>query len=115
MVTKLQQQILSLIIKKKTINSKFKTEIIDIDGNKIDLDNFSYSTKTNIFFSKGNIKIIDINQNIYNFSEIYIDETKQTVIGSDVKAFLNKNNFAINSENDPRFFANTIYLSNKIN
>ena len=101
--------------KKKIINSKFKTEIIDIDGNKINLDNFSYSAKTNIFFSKGNIKIIDINQNIYNFSEIYIDETKQTVIGSDVKAFLNKNDFAINNENDPRFFANTIYLSNKIN
>src|SRR6056300_1293145 len=101
--------------KKKIINSKFKTEIIDIDGNKINLDNFSYSAKTNIFFSKGNIKIIDINQNIYNFSEIYIDETKQTVIGSDVKAFLNKNEFAINNENDPRFFANTIYLSNKIN
>ena len=101
--------------KKKILNSKFKTEIEDKDGNKINLDNFSYSAKTNIFFSKGNIKIIDINQNIYNFSEIYIDETKQTIIGSDIKAFLNKNDFAISSENDPRFFANTSYLSKKIN
>ena len=38
---------------------------------------FNYSTLTNIFFSKGNIKIKDINKNNYNFSEIYIDENKK--------------------------------------
>tara|TARA_B110000971_G_C19982036_1_gene487822 strand:- start:1012 stop:1533 length:522 start_codon:yes stop_codon:yes gene_type:complete len=63
--------------KKKIIQSSYRTQIKDKDGNKIFVDMFNYSTLTNIFFSQGNIKIIDINNNNYNFSEIYVDENKK--------------------------------------
>jgi len=84
--------------KKKIISSNNKTKIIDKDGNQIFLDMFSYATEKNMFFSKGTIKVIDINKNIYNFSEIYIDEKKQKMIGTDVKAFLNQQDFKENEK-----------------
>ena len=94
--------------KKKTISSNYKTQIKDKDGNKILVDMFNYSTSTNIFFSKGNIKIFDVNNNDYSFSEIYIDENKKKIIGSDVRAFLKDDKISIDSNNDPRLFANTM-------
>jgi len=101
--------------KKKIISSNFKTQIIDNDGNKILVDMFNYSTLSNIFFSKGKIEISDIKDNKYLFSEIYIDENKKKIIGTDVKAFLNNENIKISSDNNPRIFANTMSLSNNVN
>ena len=101
--------------KKNIIYSNNITNIIDNEGNNVSVEMFNYSVLTNIFFSKGNIKVKDINTNVYNFSEIYIDENKKKIIGSDIKAFLNQPNLAANSDNDPRFFANTMSLSDKIN
>ena len=101
--------------KKKLILSNNKTKITDKDGNKILVDMFNYSILTNIFFSKGNIEILDVNNNSYNFSEIYIDENKKKIIGSDIKAFLKQSNILENNTNEPRFFANTMSLSNNIN
>ncbi len=100
---------------KKKIQSSYKTQIKDKDGNKIFVDMFTYSILTNIFFSKGNIKVLDINNNDYNFSEIYIDETKKKIIGSDIKAFLKQDDISISKDNEPRFFANTMTLSKKVN
>ena len=100
---------------KNLIYSNNKTKIIDKVGNNISVEMFSYSILTNIFFSKGNIEIKDINKNKYNFSEIYIDEKKKKIIGSDVKSFLNQPNILIRDDNEPRFFANTMSLSEKIN
>jgi|TARA_B110001452_G_C15235503_1_gene427778 LPS-assembly protein len=97
--------------KKNIIYSNNKTNIIDEDGNKIFVEMFNYSILNNIFFSKGKIKIKDINNNNYNFSEIYVDENKKKIIGSDIKAFLNQPDLAENTDNDPRFFANTFSLS----
>ncbi|MDC0450138.1 hypothetical protein OAL70_04610 [Pelagibacteraceae bacterium] len=97
--------------KKNIIFSNYKTIIVDNDGNNISTDMFNYSILTNIFFSRGNIEIKDINENKYNFSEIYIDETSKKIIGSDVKAFLNQPNIITNNDNEPRFFANTISIS----
>jgi len=101
--------------KENIILSDSKTKIIDTDGNNITVEMFNYSILTNIFFSKGNIKIKDINKNNYNFSEIYIDEKKKKIVGSDVKAFLNQPDLLTNSDNDPRFFANTMSLSKNKN
>ena len=58
---------------------------------------------------------IFMNKNNYNFSEIYIDEKKKQIIGSDIKAFLNQSDILINEDNEPRFFANTVQLNEKIN
>ena len=101
--------------KKSKIYSNNKALIIDKDGNNISVEMFDYSTKSNIFFSKGNIKIKDINNNNYNFSEIYIDENNKKIIGSDIKAFLNQAGLSSNTDNDPRFFANTMSLSDNKN
>ena len=76
---------------------------------------FNYSILTNIFFSKGKIKIKDINNNDYFFSEIYIDEKEKKIIGSDIKAFLNQTEISANADNNPRFFANTMSLSENAN
>jgi LPS-assembly protein len=97
--------------KKNIIYSNNNTNIIDKDGNNISVEMFNYSILTNIFFSKGNIKVTDINSNIYNFSEIYIDETKKKILGSDIKAFLNQPGISSRDGNDPRFFANSVSLS----
>jgi LPS-assembly protein len=101
--------------KNNKIFSNDAAKIIDKDGNTILVDMFDYSTLNNIFFSKGNIKISDINKNKYNFSEVYIDENKKKIIGSDIKAFLDQPKISINPENNPRFFANTMSSSKKKN
>jgi LPS-assembly protein len=97
--------------KKKLIYSNYKTQIEDKDGNKITVDMFNYSTLTSIFFSKGNIKVVDRNKNIYNFSEIYIDEKKKKILGSDARVFLVPDSVSAGKDSNPRFFANTMSLS----
>ena len=99
--------------KDRIILSNESTEILDKDGNKVSVEMFNYLIDTNIFFSKGNISLKDINKNEYYFSEIYIDEMKKKIVGSDVKAFLNQEDFLIKKTNEPRFFANTMTSSNK--
>ncbi len=82
--------------------------IKDIDKNEIYLENFEYSTKNHFFKSIGEIKLIDSKDNSYSFSQIYIDEKKREIIGTDIKAYLNQETFKINEKNKPRVFANTI-------
>ncbi len=90
------------------ISSNKDTYIKDKDGNEIFLNNFEYFKKKNIFKSIGSIKITDKFKNSYNFTQIYIDEKKKEIIGSDAKLYMNDNNFKINENNKPRVFANTI-------
>ena len=90
------------------MGSDKETFVTDIDGNKIYLENFEYFKKNNIFKSIGSIKIIDKFDNSYNFTQIYIDEKKKEIIGSDAKLYINDNGFKINENNKPRVFANTI-------
>ena len=59
----------------------------------------------------GQIKIIDKFENSYEFSQIYIDTKKKELLGTDIKAFLNSEEFKINKKNDPRVFANTMRLT----
>ena len=98
---------------KKIINSDNNTQIIDKDGNKINLDMFSYIIKKNIFFSRGDIEILDIRKNNYKLSEVYIDEKKQKIVGSDVKLFLNDDSVKVNEKNQPRLFANSVEIDKK--
>ena len=95
---------------KNFINSESPTIIKDVQNNKIYLDNFNYQMKQNIFKSIGLIKVIDKSNNNYEFSQIYIDENKKELIGSDSKTFLNQDGFKMNKENKPRIFSNSISL-----
>ena len=63
--------------KNKTIKSDYKTKIIDPDGNIFLVDMFNYNSIKNILFSKGNIELKDKKQNIFKFTEVYIDEKKK--------------------------------------
>ncbi len=93
------------------IKSDHETIINDIDGNEIFLSMFNYNRNNNIFFSKGTVKLEDINNNIFEFSQIYLDENKNKIVGSDIKAFFNDESFKDNIDNDPRLFANTLSIS----
>ncbi len=96
---------------KKIISSNEKTEITDKDGNTIVVNMFNYIVDKNMFLATGEIKIIDDKSNEYFFSEIYIDEKKRKIVGSDIRAFLNDGSFKYEPRNEPRFFANSATIS----
>tara|TARA_Y100000591_G_scaffold298193_1_gene289804 strand:+ start:5097 stop:7502 length:2406 start_codon:yes stop_codon:yes gene_type:complete len=91
-------------------NSKNHTKITDLDNNIINLDNFEYLSKENIFKSIGNIEVNDNIGNKYKFSQIYLDEKKREIIGTDAKAFLNQSEFKFDDRNKPRVFSNAINI-----
>ncbi len=96
---------------KKIIFSENKAKITDEDKNLIYLQNFEYKTESNIFKSVGFVEIKDQLNNTYEFSQIYIDTKKKEVLGTDLKSFLNNENFKINEKNKPRIFSNTLKMS----
>ncbi|MDA8822391.1 hypothetical protein N9N34_01525 [Candidatus Pelagibacter bacterium] len=96
---------------KKIINSNTNSIIKDQDGNKISLENFEYLSEENIFKSIGLVKVEDKIKNIYEFSQVYIDTKKKEVLGTDIKSYLNSQNFKSNTKNNPRIFANSVSLS----
>ena len=99
--------------KNNIIKSDDPATIKDLENNNIYLEKFEYSTINNFFKSTGNIKLIDSNANSYNFSQIYIDEKKREIIGTDIKAYLNQASFKINDQNKPRVFANTLKIKDQ--
>ena len=94
--------------KNKKIFSTKSSVLTDLSGNKIYLKNFEYLIDENIFKSIGLVKIVDQFRNSYEFSQIYIDTQKKEILGTDIKAFLNSEDFKINNKNDPRVFANSM-------
>ena len=97
----------------KIIKSDKKTKMIDPDNNEIYLENFEYDANQNILKSVGRIIINDINENSYEFSQVYIDTKKKEILGTDIKAFLNDGSLKIDTNNKPRIFANTVSINKK--
>ena len=95
----------------KIINSNEKTVIKDKNEYTIYLNKFNYEINTSIFKSIGSIKIIDKINNVYEFSQIYIDTEKREIIGTDSKIFINQEDFKVSKKNKPRIFSNTINLN----
>ncbi len=100
--------------KNKIIKSDYPTKIVDPEGNVISVNMFNYNSIRNILFSKGEIRLEDQNKNIYKFSQIYIDEKKKKIIGSDAKIFLNDNSLKVDEKNNPRIFANSVSIDSNI-
>ncbi len=100
--------------KNKFIKSNYPTKITDPEGNTIFVNMFNYNSIKNILFSRGNIEFKDKNKNIYKFSEIYIDEKKKKIVGSDAKLFLNDESLKTDERNNPRLFANSITINDEI-
>ncbi|MDC0903007.1 LPS assembly protein LptD [Pelagibacteraceae bacterium] len=97
------------------IRSDEPAKIKDLENNNIYLENFEYSTKNSFFKSVGKIKVVDSKNNKYNFSQIYIDEKKKEIIGTDIKAFINQESFKVKEANNPRVFANAVKINNQKN
>ena len=97
---------------KNILQSKKETRVEDLQGNLILLENFEYLSTENIFKSIGIIKVTDKQNNSYEFSQIYIDEKKREIIGTDSKVFFNSNDFKIKKDNKPRIFSNAISIKN---
>ena len=76
------------------------------------LENFEYSINDSIFKSVGLVKIEDKLNNSYEFSQIYID-TKKEILGTDIKAFINQDDFKVNENNKPRIFSNSVKIKDK--
>ena len=95
----------------KYIKSKSPAIITDLENNKIYLENFEYSTEKNFFKSLGSVEVIDSKNNKYNFSQVYIDEKKREILGSDSKVFMNEQSFLMSPKNKPRIFANTVQIN----
>jgi len=96
--------------KNNLISSKDPAIVKDLENNNIFLDQFEYSTINKFFKSYGNIKVIDARSNTYNFSQIFIDEKKREILGTDNKSYLNDSAFKISEENKPRIFSNTVNI-----
>ena len=96
------------------ITSDKKAIITDTDNNKVYLNNFKYFINNFIFKSIGKIKVEDNLKNTYNFSQVYIDTKKKELLGTDIKNFINKDDFKIDKRNKPRIFANTVKMNEEI-
>ncbi len=94
----------------KDVSSDSKSIITDNDNNQIFLENFQYNTNNNIFKSIGFIKVRDIKNNEYEFSQIYIDTKKKEILGTDIKSYFKDESLKTNSNNKPRIFANTLQI-----
>ena len=104
---------ISLNKNKNIILSKKSAIITDIQRNKIYVKNFEYQSNINIFKSIGEVKVVDISNNVYTFSQIYIDEKKKELIGSDSKVFFNQADFKADEDNKPRIFSNSVSIKDE--
>ena len=95
----------------KLISSQEDTKVTDKAGNITKLNMFNYLIDKKFFLSKGNIEVVDIHQNNYKFSEIYIDEKKSKIVGTEARIFLNDDSTKINTSNEPRIFGNTLTIT----
>ena len=86
------------------VSSDKETLVKDNMENLITLNNFKYEINESIFKSLGKIKVIDKMNNSYEFSQLYIDEKKKEIIGTDSKAYLNQKDFKMNQKINLEFF-----------
>ena len=97
------------------IKSAFPTTVEDLEKNNIYLQKFEYSTEENFFKSVGQIEVKDSKDNVYKFSQIYIDEKKREILGTDTKTYLNQKSLKLSKKNKPRIFANTVKIDDEYN
>jgi len=97
----------------KILSSSKDSVLKDMDGNTISVTMFQFYIEKNLFSSVGKIKLIDTNQNKYNFKELHVDTIKKEMVGSEVSAILDQENFGLSKESDPRFVANDIFISDE--
>ncbi len=86
--------------KNNTIQSKFKTTLIDKINNQIAAKKFKYLVNKRLFYGD-NISMLDKDQNNYFFEKSMIDLNRNIILAKDVEINFAKNLFG-NLNNDPR-------------
>jgi len=92
-----------------TIQSKFKTILIDKFNNQISVKDFVYLTDKKLFHGN-DIVMLDADENNYLFKNTIIDLNNRTLLAKDVEINFNKNIFG-NSNNDPRLRGASLSLN----
>ena len=92
-----------------TIQSKFKTILIDKFNNQISVKDFVYLTDKKLFHGN-DIMMLDADKNNYLFENTIIDLNNRSLIAKDVVINFNKNIFG-NSNNDPRLRGTSLSLN----
>ena len=92
-----------------TIQSKFKTILIDKFNNQISVKDFVYLTDKKLFHGN-DIIMLDADKNNYLFENTIIDLNNRTLLAKDVEINFNKNIFG-NSNNDPRLRGASLSLN----
>ena len=92
-----------------TIQSKFKTILIDKFNNQISVKDFVYLTDKKLFHGN-DIIMLDADENNYLFENTIIDLNNRTLLAKDVEINFNKNIFG-NSNNDPRLRGASLSLN----
>ena len=92
-----------------TIQSKFKTILIDKFNNQISVKDFVYLTDKKLFHGN-DIVMLDADENNYLFENTIIDLNNRTLLAKDVEINFNKNIFG-NSNNDPRLRGASLSLN----
>ena len=100
---------------KKLINSESDSIITDKYGNEIFIKNFSYNLKKKLISATDDVKIYDVEGNKYFVENVYIDLQNRRIVGDKVKVALDPKSFGLpDEENDPRFAANSILLTENV-
>ena len=100
---------------KKLINSESDSIITDKYGNEIFIKNFSYNLKKKLISATDDVKIYDVEGNKYFVENVYIDLQNRRILGDKVKVALDPKSFGLpDEENDPRFAANSILLTENV-
>ena len=92
-----------------TIQSKFKTILIDKFNNQISVKDFVYLTDKKLFHGN-DVVMLDADENNYLFENTIIDLNNRTLLAKDVEINFNKNIFG-NSNNDPRLRGASLSLN----
>ena len=95
-----------------TIFSNKKTLFSDLDNNRLDMNEFSFSLTKKTLIAN-NVKIKDIQGNEYYSKNIRYNLKTNEILGKDISMSFNSNNFN-SSKNEPRLKGNSFFYKNNI-
>ena len=95
-----------------TISSNQKTLVSDLDNNKLNMDNFSFSIIKKIL-TANNVKINDKDGNTYDVRSIRYNMETNEILGKDLSLSFNAGDLKSN-KNEPRLKGNALFLKDNI-
>ena len=93
------------------IEINYISKIKDNFGNEIEFEKLNYSAKDKLIKGK-NVKLLDLEKNLYNFNSAILDFSKNKLIADNVNINFNKSIFG-NPLNDPRLKGNYFFSDGK--